>query len=223
MGLIYRTIAGSACKEIVIKRSQFIAFVEPIASETEVPMHLERIRKMHPNATHHCYAYNLKLPQHLQKSSDDGEPAGTAGRPILEAIHHHQLHHVLVVVVRYFGGVMLGAGGLIRAYGASALEGIRAAGIVERRKHQELEICMDYTDYGKVNFVLKQEHIPMGETVFEEGVRLICWPEIDSTGKIIEKITDATQNRAKIGKTNEKILDHRLSTSHNDNVIENDF
>lgn len=211
MALRYRTVATAALTETVVRRSRFLSYVEPVNTEEEILTHLERIRKMHPSATHHCYAYQLKEPQLLAKSSDDGEPAGTAGRPILEAIHHLQLHHVLVVVVRYFGGVMLGAGGLIRAYGEAAHAGLAASGTVERRTHRPVDVVLEYPEYGKLEYALRTGSVRYGNAEFSDRVRLTCWPETDELEGFIQKLNDWTNRFAEIRISDEIILDHRVN------------
>ncbi len=209
MALRYRLIAKAAQTELVVRRSRFISFIEPVGTETDVAQALERIRKLHPTATHHCYAYQLKEPQQLQKCSDDGEPSGTAGRPILDVIQHHGLFHTLIVVVRYFGGVMLGAGGLIRAYGDSAAEAIAVSDVLERRTHRALEIEVDYSTYGKLEFALRNEGVLIGDVEFGAAVTFICWPEVEAVEELRKSIIDWTNNRAKINHNGLKILDHQ--------------
>jgi uncharacterized YigZ family protein len=208
MALRYRTVATAAQTELVVRRSRFISYLEPVDTEEQVAEQLARIRKLHPSATHHCYAYQICEPQQLARSSDDGEPAGTAGRPILEAMQHHQIQHALVVVVRYFGGVMLGAGGLIRAYGEAAHAGLLASGIIERRTHLPLSITVDYPTYGKLEYALRQQGIRFGSVEFRDVVQFTCWPEVEMADQLGELLIEWTQNRLIIERLDQIILDH---------------
>lgn len=122
----YRTVRGAGSKEIVIKKSRFIGHVKPVDSEDDANAFIEEIKKLHWNATHNCSAYMIGERDEIQKQSDDGEPSGTAGKPILEVIRNQGLKNVAIVVTRYFGGIMLGAGGLIRAYTDGAVAAIEA-------------------------------------------------------------------------------------------------
>ncbi|UUZ90782.1 YigZ family protein [Paenibacillus sp. P25] len=146
----YRTVKGFGQAEIVIKKSRFIGFARPVESEEEAIQFIEGIKKEHWSATHNCSAYMIGERDEIQKASDDGEPSGTAGKPILEVIKNQGLKNVAVVVTRYFGGIMLGAGGLIRAYTDGAVAGLAAAQQVYRVLHREMLVEIDYTWLGKV-------------------------------------------------------------------------
>lgn len=122
----YKTVRRAGEKEIVIKKSRFIGHVRPVETEDEAIAFIEEIKKKHWNATHNCSAYMIGERDEIQKQSDDGEPSGTAGKPILEVIKNQGLKNVAIVVTRYFGGIMLGAGGLIRAYTDGAVAAIEA-------------------------------------------------------------------------------------------------
>lgn len=145
----YRSVASRAEVEVVRKRSRFIGIVTPAQSGEEAEAFLESLRKRFPDATHHCYAYRVERSS-LVRMSDDGEPQGTAGRPILEVIERNELENTCVAVVRYFGGTLLGAGGLTRAYAAAATEGIAAAGIATYVPHALVRFELSYGDWGKV-------------------------------------------------------------------------
>ena len=130
----YSTVCGCGTGEITEKKSRFIADVFPVASEEEAASHIEKIRKQYWDARHHCWAYVIGRNPGTERMSDDGEPAGTAGKPILEVIKGRRLTDVLVVVTRYFGGTLLGTGGLVRAYTSAAAEGLSRAGIMRKIK-----------------------------------------------------------------------------------------
>jgi uncharacterized YigZ family protein len=196
----YRTLKGDGEETIIIKKSRFIGYARPAETEAEAQAFIENIRKKHWDANHNCYAYQIGEHDEIQKSNDDGEPAGTAGRPILESIKNAGLKNVVVVVTRYFGGTLLGAGGLIRAYGQSASAAIATAGVVTRALYQEIAIGLDYTWLGKVeNEILSAnagflvDHIEYADRV---TVRALV--PIAATDEFYKLITNATNGQAEI-------------------------
>jgi uncharacterized YigZ family protein len=194
----YKTVKHSGYAEIVIRRSRFIGHARPVSNEAEAAAFVEAVRKEHSMATHNCFAYVAGGRDEQQKQSDDGEPAGTAGKPILEVIKNQGLHYVAVVVTRYFGGVMLGAGGLIRAYTDGAAAGIAAAGPVYQVLHRQVEIEIDYTWLGKVENELRVRGVRIGETLFTDKVLLKCLPKEAEAAGFIVWMTDLTQGQANI-------------------------
>ena len=152
----YRTISGSGEALVIEKKSKFIASVYPIKSVDDAEALLARLRKQYYDATHNCYAYQLGERNEIQKASDDGEPQGTAGKPILEVLKKEAIKDTLICVTRYFGGTLLGTGGLVRAYGKAAKEGLLAAGIIEKRKIKLYALKMPYTLSGKVQYLLSE-------------------------------------------------------------------
>ncbi|AQS57110.1 YigZ family protein [Novibacillus thermophilus] len=146
----YKTVAAYATDEITIEKSRFIAHVYPAPDEETAKGHIHTVSKKHWDATHNCYAYVIGENGYIQKANDDGEPSGTAGVPILETIKKNGLTDTLVIVTRYFGGIKLGAGGLVRAYTRSASQGLRQAQLVQREKHLFYELNMDYAMWNKV-------------------------------------------------------------------------
>src|SRR5690606_14931512 len=160
--------------EIIIKRSRFIGHAKPVHSVDEAEQFIEQIRKQHSTATHNCYAYVVGVRGQSQKFSDDGEPGGTAGQPITEVSKHRNMINIAVVVTRYFGGIMLGAGGLVRAYTDGAVAGIEAAQPVTRKRHQEVLVTVDYTWLGKLENELRNREMLLGETSFTDKVTLRC-------------------------------------------------
>jgi uncharacterized YigZ family protein len=137
----YWTVAKTLGRTEEVKGSSFIAFVTPAETTTEVETHLQTIRAKHEDASHHCYAYKLG---NVVKFSDDGEPSGTAGRPMLEVLSKRNLDHVLAVVTRYFGGTKLGAGGLVRAYSGSLAKVLDEAGVVEIKERVSLVLVAPF-------------------------------------------------------------------------------
>lgn len=194
----YMTVEQSNKADIVIKRSRFIAHVKPVDSEEEAVAFIEEIRKAHSDATHNCYAYMVGERDQYQKQSDAGEPSGTAGKPILEVIKNRHLKNVVVVVTRYYGGVMLGAGGLVRAYTDSAVAGIDAAVPVYKKLHQEVRIEADYTWHGKIEHELRTSRTWIKDTLFAENVVVICLPLHSEAEQFVARMTDLTQGQCPI-------------------------
>ena len=168
------TVADYACAEFVEKKSRFIGHIAPAADEKEAQQFLERIRAEHKAANHNCYAWVCGENDSQQRSSDMGEPSGTAGRPILEAIKRADLHNTAVVVTRYFGGILLGAGGLTRAYGKAAQMAIDAAQKVRRIPGRRCAISFDYGLLGRVETYLQQQKCCVENKVYAEQVCFIC-------------------------------------------------
>jgi uncharacterized YigZ family protein len=192
----YKTVQQYGRAEIIIRRSRFIGHAIPIQSEQEAIDFVDRIKKEHSTATHNCSAYLFGDRDEFQKQSDDGEPSGTAGKPILEVIKHQGLKNIAVVVTRYFGGIMLGAGGLIRAYTDGAVAGIEAAITINQVLHQVVWVHLDYTWLGKIENELRNRLILMGETQFSEKVIVCCLPIYTDKDAFVAWMTDLTQGQA---------------------------
>ncbi|AOK91797.1 YigZ family protein [Paenibacillus sp. SEL3] len=192
----YRTVRGAGNKEIVIRKSRFIGHIQPVQTEEEAVAFIERIKKEHWNATHNCSAYMIGERDEIQKQSDDGEPSGTAGKPILEVIRNQKLKNVAIVVTRYFGGILLGAGGLIRAYSDGAVAAIEAGDAITRVLHREVFVELDYTWLGKVENELRNRSIRTGETMFTDKVTLTCLPLAGDAESFSNWITDLTQGQS---------------------------
>lgn len=192
----YRTVRGAGNKEIVIRKSRFIGHIQPVQIEEEAVAFIERIKKEHWNATHNCSAYMIGERDEIQKQSDDGEPSGTAGKPILEVIRNQKLKNVAIVVTRYFGGILLGAGGLIRAYSDGAVAAIEAGDAITRVLHREVFVELDYTWLGKVENELRNRSIRTGETMFTDKVTLTCLPLAGDAESFSNWITDLTQGQS---------------------------
>ncbi|EPY10656.1 MULTISPECIES: YigZ family protein [Paenibacillus] len=196
----YKTLRQFGSKEIVIKKSRFIGYGKPVANEEEAIAFIEEIKKQHWNATHNCSAYVIGERDEIQKASDDGEPSGTAGKPILEVMKNQGLKNTAIVVTRYFGGILLGAGGLIRAYTDGAVAAIEAADAIVKVLHQEVFVEIDYTWLGKLENELRNRETRMGETQFTDKVTLTCLPVVSETERFMAWITDLTQGQAVIRK-----------------------
>ncbi len=188
----YKTIAKEAQAEIVEKRSRFIANVMPVSSEEEAIYYLNIIKQRHWDARHNVYAYVIK-ENNLMRYSDDGEPSGTAGVPVLEILKRENLTDLIVVVTRYFGGVLLGTGGLVHAYSKAAKEGINAAGITDMILCRKLVISCDYNLMGKIQYeVAAFEDAFCSEINYGESVEICVYVAQESESRFVAKIIDAT-------------------------------
>jgi uncharacterized YigZ family protein len=204
----YKTVRREGSAEIVIKKSRFIGHVKPVESEEEAVEFIERLKKQYWDATHNCSAYVVGERDQFQKQSDDGEPSGTAGKPILEVIKHQGLKNVVVVVTRYFGGIMLGAGGLVRAYTDGAVVGIAAGEPVYQVLHRDVWVDIDYTWHGKVENELRSRGIRVGDTEFSDRVRLRCQPLAPDAERFAAWMTDVTQGQGRIELGDEFYIEH---------------
>ena len=166
----YFTVKKADEAEFIERKSRFIGYVKPVETEEEAVLFIKEIRTKHHDATHNCYAYQIGDNNQLQRSSDAGEPAGTAGRPILEVIKKNDLKNTCVVVTRYFGGILLGAGGLVRAYSHAAQEGIKAAGIVEKISAGVISLTLDYNLWGKVENYLTANSLDCRDVIYMEKI-----------------------------------------------------
>lgn len=194
----YKTVKQYGEAVLIERKSRFIGHARPVFHEEEAAAFITEIRAAHPEAAHHCFAYMIGERDEVQKQSDDGEPSGTAGRPILEVLKHRGLKNTAVIVTRYFGGILLGAGGLIRAYTEGAVIGIEAANPVEQVKHREVWVEADYTWYGKLENELRSRGTFTGETTFTDKVTLVCYPENAEAEAFAAWLTDLTQGQSVI-------------------------
>lgn len=195
----YRTVKGYGEKEIVIEKSRFIAYVERAESEEEALAFIEAIKKKHWDATHNCSAYLIGEHDQYQKANDDGEPSGTAGVPMLEVLKKRELKDTVVVVTRYFGGIKLGAGGLIRAYTQATVAGLEAAGIVERSLHREIRVEIDYSLLGKVENSLRQNDEWIIDRIdYQERVSLYVLVPTDKVKPFEEMVVELTSSQCNL-------------------------
>jgi uncharacterized YigZ family protein len=171
----YKTIKGYGESEIILSKSRFITYINRAESEEEAVLFIDKIKRMHPNATHNCSCYLVGEHDQIQKANDDGEPSGTAGVPMLEVLKKQGLKDTVVVVTRYFGGIKLGGGGLIRAYGKATTEGIAAAGVVERKRHHVMKISIDYNWLGKVENEIRNSNYSLKEILYTDGVDIYVY------------------------------------------------
>jgi len=194
----YDTVYTGGSDEIVEKKSRFIAQVFPVKTEEEVAQILEATRKKYWDARHNCYAFVLGADGGISRCSDDGEPAGTAGRPILEVLTKRALKDVLVIVTRYFGGILLGTGGLVRAYSQAAQAGLLASCIITKQAGYRMTVDTDYNGIGKLQYVAAQLETTVLDTLYTDKVQMILLVPCDLTEKVKKEVTEATSGQAVI-------------------------
>ena len=182
--------------EIVEKKSRFIATVLPIDTEEEALQYIEKIKKKYWDARHNCFAFVIGSNNEIQRFSDDGEPQGTAGKPILETLLNENLHNTLIVVTRYFGGTLLGTGGLVRAYGQSSKEGIRNSVIQKVCEGISFKLTVDYNSIGKIKYIMGQMGITHAQEEYGQNVVLSILMKKDEYNEFNTKVTDATGGKA---------------------------
>ena len=194
----YKTVKGYGEREIIISKSRFIAYVDRAETEDEALVFIDKIKKMHPNATHNCSCYMVGEHDQIQKASDDGEPSGTAGVPMLEVLKKQGLKDTVVVVTRYFGGIKLGGGGLIRAYGKSTTEGIDASQVVERKVHHLMKVAVDYNWLGKVENEVRQSSYTLKEISYADAVELFVFVLAEEQSVFEAWMIEMTNGQAQI-------------------------
>lgn len=195
---MYKTLHEFGTDEITIEKSTFIGYAKPIKTEEEAVEFINEIKKKHKDARHNVWAYTVGKSMNIQRYSDDGEPQGTAGIPTLEVIKKEELRDVVVVVTRYFGGIKLGAGGLVRAYTKGAKIGLEAGKIIEKIMYQEVKIKIDYNQLGKVQNEIMNMGYFIKDTIYEDNVEIIVYSRANEKEAIIERINDITSATAQI-------------------------
>lgn len=203
----YLTVAGPGTEMIVVKRSKFIANVAPAANEEEAMRFVAAISDQHKTATHNVYAYVTGESDQWQRYSDDGEPSGTAGIPTLEVIKQMGLKNTVVVVTRYFGGTLLGASGLVRAYSHAAKAGILAAKVVRRVRHCRAEINVDYSISGKMQNELRNFDLIMGDVVYSDRVTFSVLVRPENFSRLNNLVLELTAGRSSATQVREEYMD----------------
>lgn len=194
----YRIVYEGGEGEIIEKKSRFIATVRPIETEEEAIEFIAKMKKKYWDARHNCYAYVAGKNQELQRCSDDGEPNGTAGRPMLDVLLREEIHDAVVVVTRYFGGTLLGTGGLVRAYQKATQEGLANSVVIEKQQGELLKVQASYQEVGKLQYVLGQNGIPIIDSVYAQDVELHGVVPKEQTAKIEKELLEATNGKARI-------------------------
>ncbi len=182
--------------ELIEKKSRFIATVRPVENEDEAAAFIAAMRKKYWNATHNCFAFVIGEHHQIQRFSDDGEPQGTAGRPMLDVLLGEDIHNTAVVVTRYFGGTLLGTGGLVRAYSRAAQEGLRQSRIIEKKAGTLLSIRTDYNGIGKIQYLLGQRGLSVTNSEYTDIVVIETLVPEARIGELKEAVTEATNGRA---------------------------
>lgn len=201
----YFTILKAGTFELMIKKSRFICQIMPVTDEAAALTFINSVKKSHPKANHHCYAYQIGPNFEIQRQSDDGEPSGTAGVPILNVLKKRQLTNCCVVITRYFGGIKLGTGGLIRAYGQTTSEGISAIGIGQMRQQSYYQITLNYPDLDRFQYFLKQQNLIIDQIDYGQAIKLKLWLDDALLSNSLAAIDAQLKNQAPI-----ELLDQQL-------------
>lgn len=194
----YKVVYKGGTGEIEEKKSRFIAQIIPAASEEEAVAFINAVKKQYWDARHNCAAFVIGKNQELTRCSDDGEPSGTAGRPMLDVLLREGIHDAVVVVTRYFGGTLLGTGGLVRAYQAAVQEALANCVIIEKKQGWILNLEADYNDVGKLQYVFATEEIPTVHSEFLQNVQMQVMIPTDKKAQMEEKLIDITKGRMKL-------------------------
>lgn len=182
------SISEHVTTEIIIEKSRFIADLFPVNDSTEAIKQLDLIKELHPKANHHCYAYIIGYSSEQQKFSDDGEPGGTAGMPILNVLKHEKITNIIAIITRYFGGIKLGAGGLVRAYTAAVKSGLDHAQIVEKTAKDLYRINVSYPLADKVKYYLQNNSV-ISKIEYQDSVAFEFYTDSEQTTFIIDGLT----------------------------------
>ena len=204
--ILYKTVAKASESLLVEKKSKFYANVFPVDNEQDAIACLNSVKSKYPDATHHVYAYVID-ENNIFRYSDDGEPSGTAGMPVLDTIRKEGIVDVLVVVTRYFGGTLLGTGGLVHAYGSSAKEGLVASEIITRCLCNVVSVSVDYSLIGKMQHKIASDNYILEDTVYDSAATFYVCTKPEQTEKFIADITDLTNATAKIEISDTKYID----------------
>ena len=205
----YKTLHEFGMDEIIIEKSTFIGYAKPIKTEEEASEFVNEIKKKHKDATHNVWAYTIGENMNIQRYSDDGEPQGTAGIPTLEVIKKEDLRDVVVVVTRYFGGIKLGAGGLVRAYTKGAKVGIEAGIVIEKVKYSEVKIKIEYTQLGRIQNEIMNLGFKVKDTIYSEDVELIVYVRNEEAQSLMDRIIDITSGTADVSLGEEYYLSEK--------------
>lgn len=199
----YKTVEFENSDDFVEKKSRFIGYVKPVKTSDEALEFINKIKSKHWDATHNVYAYVLK-ENNIQRYSDDGEPSGTAGVPVLDVILKNGLVDVCVVVTRYFGGILLGAGGLVRAYSHGSKIALESGNIITMAQCKILSVKVDYGFYERMNILLSEFNANIEETLFEESVKMTFSLKEDKVTLLSEKLTEQSNGKYVLTEVGEK-------------------
>ena len=203
---IYKTVAEQTESLLIEKKSKFIANVKPVDNEADELEFLNEIRSKYPDATHNVYAYVID-ENNIYRYSDDGEPSGTAGMPVLDAIRKRDIVDVIVVVTRYFGGTLLGTGGLVHTYGASAKMGLNNSRVVDRVLCDILSVTVSYSLLGKMQHEIMSRGYILEDTLYEDNVTFVLSVPVQDTERVTKDLINLTNAGCEIVKTDKKYVD----------------
>ena len=193
---IDRSIYKGGIGEVVEKKSRFIATIEPVTSKEEAEAMIAACKKKYWDARHNCSAYIIADTVDILHSSDDGEPSGTAGKPMLDILVAQGLKNVCVVVTRYFGGTLLGTGGLVRAYQAAVKAGLEQCTFIEKKKGIKATVALDYNDVGKIQYLFATQKVETISTDYGEKVLMSLIIPYDAFSNVKEKLVDITSGKS---------------------------
>ena len=199
----YKIVYKGGTGELTEKKSRFIADIRPVETEEEALAFIEEIRKKYWDARHHCYAYTMGDRGQTARCSDDGEPSQTAGKPMMDVLMGEEIHNVCAVVTRYFGGTLLGTGGLVRAYSGALKEGLLSCRIVEKKLAALLWVSAEYTDSGKIQYTALQSGIDILDTQYTDSVAFTFLVPVSREGEFQARLTECTAGRAVIKRVRE--------------------
>lgn len=203
----YLTIKENGEATIEIKKSEFSCSLARTETEEEARAFIDKIKTEHRKATHNCFAYMIGLNDEIQRESDNGEPSGTAGVPILEVLKNLELHNVTAVVTRYFGGIKLGAGGLIRAYSNATSNAIEKVGVVRKVVQTELSLKVSYSAWGKLQNYLENNQVNVSDTVFMTDVTAVVYVDTPEVESFTATIVDLMNGQVEVEEGQEKYVE----------------
>lgn len=206
----YYTVKENGFHEIIIQKSRFITYLARAKTEEQAQAFISELKKKHHDANHNCSAYVIGERNEIQKANDDGEPSGTAGVPMLEVLKKRDLRDTVVVVTRYFGGIKLGGGGLIRAYGSSVSEALNAVGVVERIEHTVVSVNVDYTWLGKLENELRASVHPIDQIHYLDQVQIDVLVKTSDVPDFLDWMTNMTNGQANLSSGSTRYLERDI-------------
>lgn len=206
----YYTVKKSGSHEVIIQRSRFIGHIKRVHDEDEAQDFIQSIQKKHYNATHNCFAYIIGEQDQFQKANDDGEPGGTAGVPMLEVLKRLSLKNTVIVITRYFGGIKLGAGGLIRAYSSVTSDTIKAIGIVKRERMQGFSVQIEYPLLGKVENHFRESAFIIENINYLDNVEILVYSPIEQLEQFEKELVNVTNGQVTIEKSEQKFIEKEV-------------
>lgn len=206
----YYTVKENGFHEIIIQKSRFITYLARATTEEQAQAFISELKKKHHDANHNCSAYVIGERNEIQKANDDGEPSGTAGVPMLEVLKKRDLRDTVVVVTRYFGGIKLGGGGLIRAYGSSVSKALNAVGVVERIEHTVVSVNVDYTWLGKLENELRASVHPIDQIHYLDQVQIDVLVKTADVPDFLDWMTNMTNGQANLSSGSTRYLERDI-------------